>query len=268
MDKPFEHMEPIPPIPEAQPVEPPVPTMSLAGKLMNIFAAPGDVFDEIKAAPPRAANWLIPVLIYAVVGVISVCILFAQPAIRQTIHDQQVKALDKQVQLGKMTQAQEDQALQVMEKFVGPTMLAVFGSVAMVTYSFVSIFVWALALWLLGRWLLKARFDYLKAVEVAGLATVILVLGLILSTLLAVILGRLYVGPSLALWVDDFDPTKRGHLLLGAANVVYFWHTGVLAIGLAKLSGKPATQAMLIVFGYWVLAELLLIAVGLGQWAL
>jgi hypothetical protein len=242
--------------------------MSLAGRLLNVFAAPGDVFDGIKTVPPRVANWLVPVLIYAVVGVISVCIMFAQPAIQQTIHDQQVKALDKQVQQGKMTQAQEDQALQVMEKFMGPTMLAVFGSVAMVMYSFVSLFWWALALWLLGRWFLKARFNYLKAVEVAGLASIILVLGIVIATLLAVILGRLYGGPSLALLVSDFDPTKRGHLLLGAANIVYFWHTAVLGIGLAKLSGGSTAKTLMVVFTYWMLAELLLIAIGLGQWAL
>ncbi len=242
--------------------------MSLAGRLMNVFAAPGEVFSEIKALPPRVANWLVPVLIYTVVGVISVCILFAQPAIQQTIHDQQVKALDKQVQQGKMTQVQEDQALQMMDKFMGPGMLAAIGSVGMVIFSFISLFWWALVLWLLGRWFLKARFDYLKAVEVAGLASVILVLGLVIGTLLAVILGRLYVGPSLALLVDDFDPTKRVHLLLGAANVVYFWHTAVLGVGLARLSGGSTAKALMVVFTYWVLAELLLIAIGLGQWTL
>jgi len=261
-------MEPIPPIPEPQPVESPAPTMSLAGKLMNVIAAPGEVFDDIKAAPPRVANWLVPVLFFAVVSVIAVCILFAQPAIRQTIHDQQIKVLDQKVQSGKMTQAQEDQALQMMDKFMGPTMLAVFGSFGAVLNSFISVFWWALVLWLCGRWFLKAQFDYLKAVEVAALATVILVLGMILSTLLAVILGRLYVGPSLALLVGDFDPTRRSHLLLGATNVVYFWHTGVLALGLAKLSGAPVTKAVIILFSYWILAELLLIAVGLGAWTL
>ena len=190
------------------------------------------------------ANWLVPVIIYAVVGVISVCIMFAQPAIQQTVHDQQVKAMDKLVQQGKMTQAQEDQALQVMDKFMGPTMLAVFGSVGIVIYSFVSLFGWALVLWLLGRWFLKARFDYLKAVEVAGLSSIIIVLGMVIGTLLAVILGRLYAGPSLALLVSDFDPKNRGHLLLGAANIIYLWHTGVLAIGLAKLSGALNSQGL------------------------
>jgi len=260
-------MEPIPPTPEPQPVEP-VPATSLAGKLLNVFAAPGDVFGEIKAAPARAAHWLVPVLLYAGVGVIAVCILFAQPAIQQTIHEQQVKALDKQVQQGKMTQAQEDQTLQMMDRFVGPTMLAVVGSVSMVIYSFGSVFWWALVLWLLGRWFLKARFGYLKAVEVAGLASVILVLGLVIGTLLAVILGRFYAGPSLALLVSDFDPTRRVHLLLGAANIVYFWHTAVLGVGLAKVSGGSMGKALLVLFTYWILAELLLVAVGLGQWAL
>jgi hypothetical protein len=242
--------------------------MSLAGRLMNVFAAPGEVFAEIKQAPTSVANWLVPLLIYAVVGVISVCIMFAQPAIRQTIHDQQVKALDQQVQQGKMTQAQEDQALQVMEKFMGPTMLAIIGSFGLVIYSFVSVFGWALVLWLAGRWLLKSRFDYMKVLEVAGLSSVIVALGMVITTLLAVILGRLYAGPSLALLVDNFDPKNRGHLLLGAFNLIYLWHAGVLAVGLAKLSGAPAAKAAAVVFGFWVLIELLLIAVGLGQWAL
>lgn len=261
-------METTAPIPEPQTAAPQAPATSLAGKLFNVIAAPGEVFKETAAVPARAANWLVPVLIYAVVGVISVCILFAQPAIQQTLHDQQVKALDKQVQQGKMTQAQEDQALQVMDRFMGPTMLAVFGSVAMVIFSFISIFWWALVLWLLGRWFLKARFGYLKVVEVAGLASVILVLGMIVGTLLAVILGRLYGGPSLGLLVSDFDPTKRVHLLLGAANIVYFWHTAVLGVGLGKLSNGSTAKAVMVVFTYWVVAELLLIAVGLGQWTL
>ena len=235
---------------------------------MNVFAAPGEVFGEVKTAVPSATNWLIPILLWIVVGVISVCIMFAQPAIQQTIHDEQVKALDTQVQQGKMTQAQEDQALQVMEKFMGPTLLAVFGSIGLIGYCFVSLFGWALVLWLAGRWFFKVQFGYRKAVEVAGLSSLILTLGTIIGTLLAVILGRLYAGPSLALLVTSFDPANRVHLLLGAANATYLWHTGVLAIGLAKLSGGSMTKAFAVVFGFWVLMELLLIAVGQGHWAL
>ena len=261
-------METIPPITESQATARETPATTLVAKLFNVIAAPGEVFAEISIAPIRPATWLVPVLIYAVVGVITVCILFAQPTIRQIIHDEQVKALDQQVQQGKMTQAQEDQALQVMEKFTGPAMMAVGGGVFMVIFSFISVFWWALVLWLLGRWILKARFDYLKAVEVAGLASVLIVLSMIISTLLGVILGRLYVGPSLALLVNDFDTRNRVHLLLGATNLVYFWHTAVLGVGLAKLSGASTRKTLMVVFTYWILAELLLVAVGLGSLAL
>jgi hypothetical protein len=255
-------MEPMLPTPE------PPPATSLAGRLMNVLAAPAEVFAGIKAAPSSVANWLVPVLIFAVIGTISMCIMFAQPAIQQTIHDQQVKTLDKLVQQGKMTQAQEDQALQAMEKFAGPTLMAIFGSIGIVIYGFISIFGWALVLWLAGRWLLKTQFDYLKALEVAGLSSLITVLGMVITTLLAVILGRLNAGPSLALLVGNFDPTNRGHLLLGAVNGINLWHAGVLAVGLAKLSGTPTVKTAMVVFGFWVLIELLLIGIGLGQWAL
>jgi hypothetical protein len=258
-------METAPPIPDSQAAPSQPPATTLVAKLFNVIAAPGEVFAEVSMAPMRPATWLVPVLIYAVVGVITVCILFAQPTIRQIIHDEQVKALDQQVQQGKMTQAQEDQALQVMEKFTGPAMMAVGGGVFMVIFSFISVFWWALVLWLLGRWILKARFDYLKAVEVAGLASVLIVLSMIIATLLGVILGRLYVGPSLALLVKDFDPKNRVHLLLGAANLFYVWHTTVLGIGLSKLSGASAAKGLMVVFVYWVVAELALIAIGLGS---
>jgi len=258
-------METIPPITESQAAEPQTPATPLTAKLFNVVAAPGEVFAELRAAPARVVNWLVPVLVFAIVGAISACIVFAQPAICQGIRDQQAKVLDQQVQQGKMTQVQEDQALQMMDRFTGPTMLAVFGSVGAVLSSFISVFWWALVLWLLARWFLKARFGYIKAVEIAGLASVIIVLGMIISTLLAVILGRLYVGPSLALLVNDFDTRNRVHLLLGAANLVYFWHTAVLGVGLGKLSGASTAKSLMVVFTYWVVAELLLIAIGLGS---
>ncbi len=62
-------------MPEPPPLGTPAPTTSLAGRLLNVFAAPGEVFEEVKATPPSVANWLVPVIIYAVVGAISVCMV-------------------------------------------------------------------------------------------------------------------------------------------------------------------------------------------------
>src|SRR6266853_6592326 len=126
-------MEQPPSLSEVQSAVPKPPAMSLPARLLNVFASPGEVFDDIQAAAPAASNWLVPALLFALVGVISVMIIFAQPTIVQPIVEQQAKKMDEAVKAGKMTQAQADQA----EKFMGPMTFKIFGSVFSVIGSFV-----------------------------------------------------------------------------------------------------------------------------------
>lgn len=250
------------------PAEPAQPPMSLPARLVNVFAVPGDVFTEVKAAPSSVANWLAPTLIACVVGILSAIIMFSQPAIIQQMREQQEKAMEEQVKAGKLTQAQADQAMSVVEKFTGPAMMKVFGSVGAVGVSFVRLFWWALVLWLLGRWVLKANFGYMKSVEIAGLASMISILGAIVALLLIVNFGKMFSTPSLALAVSEFDVQSKSHLLLGAANVFTFWQVAVMSVGLARLAGVPWVRAAWVVFTFWLIWTLILVFIGLGQFTL
>jgi len=243
---------------EPPPAGAPAPTTSLAGRLLNVFAAPGEVFDEVRAAPPSVANWLAPALISAIVGILSVIIMFSQPAIIQQIHEQQAKALDDRVSAGKMTRAQADQAEAMSEKFSGPAIMMITGSFGAVCSSFVRVFWWALVLWLLGLIFLKTKLDYLKTAEAAGLATMISVLGTLVTLLLTVILGKMTT-PSLALLVDHFDPKNGLHVALAAVNLFALWQVGVMAAGLARLSGASFSKALGLTTGYWVAIQLFFI---------
>ena len=242
--------------------------MSLAARLLNVFAIPGDVFEEIKAAPHAAANWLVPALIASVVGAVSAFLMFSQPTIQQQLREKQERLMEQQVKAGKMTRAQADQALAVAERFTGPTMMKVFGTFGAVGASFARVFWWALVLWLLSRWFLKVHINYLKAAEIAGLAGMIATLGAIVTLLLVVNLGKLFSTPSLALTIGDFDEKNKSHLLLGTVNVFNFWLIGVLASGLGRLAGVPFVRAALPVLGYWIAWSLVLILIGLGTLAL
>jgi hypothetical protein len=248
-------------------VSQPAPT-TLWSRLFNVFAAPGDIFEEVKNSKPTTSNWLAPALIFIVVGVISSVVIFSQPAIVQQIHDQQTKVMDDQVKAGKLTQAQADQALAAMDKFTGPTMMMVFGSVGAVFGSFAHIFWWAFVLWLIAQWFLKTKIPFLKAAEVAGLTTMILVLGTVVTILLTVITGKLGMTPSLALTVGDFDLKNKVHLLLAAVNIFSFWQIGVAACGLSRLTGAPFTKALLLVGLYWLAFTLFFVGIGFGQMAM
>jgi len=115
---------------------------------------------------------------------------------------------------------------------------------------------------------LKAKFPFMKSLEVSGLAMMIAVLGTIVTLLLMVNLSSMSASPSLALTVHDFDATQKSHLFLGAANVFSLWLVGLMAVGLSKLAGVPFLRAAYLVTSYWVIQELLFIMSGLGQMAL
>ena len=261
-------MEQPPSLPELEPEVAQKATMSLPARLLNVFAIPGEVFTELKSAPARTGNWLLPVLCSAVAGVLVTWIIFSQPAVIQQLREQQTKALDKQVQAGKLTQAQADQAQAVIERFTGPGMMKIFGGIGAVIASFIHVVWWAFVLWLASRWFLKVNVAYPKAMEVIGLAMMIGVLGMIVSMLLTVNLGRIGATPSLALIVNDFDATRKSHLFMGAANVFYFWQVGVTAIGLSKLADVPFLRTLWLILAFWLLQQSFFIMVGMGQFAL
>ena len=260
-------MEEPSPVTVSEPTASKPPATSLGARLLNVFAVPADVFDEVKASPGVTANWLVPVLLLALVGVISAVIIASQPAIQQQVREEQAKMLDKQVQAGKMTREQVDKILVVAEKFTGPAMLKILGSISAVFVSFVRVFWWGFILWLLGRSLLKTPVVYLKTLEVAGLALMISVLGTVVTLLLTVNFGRMFATPSMALAVSDFDATRKSPLMLGTVNVFSFWLVGVMSVGLARLSGAPFMRAAFLVLAFWVLEQSFFILVGLGQFA-
>ena len=264
--------EPLP-VRETPPDAPQPRAMSFAARLLNVFAIPGEVFEGVRASRFCVGNWLLPAVLSALVGVFTVIVIFSQPGIQRQVRErveQQAKALEAQVKAGKVTQADANQVQALTRRFADPATLKILGSLAVVLISVARVFWWAFILWLLGRLFLKVQFGYLKTLEVAGLALMISVLGGVVTLLLTVNLSRMFATPSLALAVPDFDATRKGHLMLGAANVFSFWLVGVLSVGLAKLARVPFLRAAWFVFAAWVIQESFFILVGgaLGQFAL
>jgi len=238
--------------------------MSLGARLLNVFAIPGDVFTEVKSAPPSAANWLAPALLWIVVGWFGVWLILSQPTIQHQVVEAFEKRAEMSIAKNHMPKEQADQMRQTIEKYA--VVSARFsGAAAVVGFALASPFAWGLALWLIGIRAFKSQFSYLKAVEVAGLANTIAVLDVILRILLVFGLDSLTASPSAALWVKDFDPQKPSHSLLAAAtNIMTFWVLMVRAVGLAKLSARPLMRAALWVFGIWAVLMSLLLGFGLA----
>lgn len=235
---------------------------SLPARLLNVFASPGEVFEEVKNSATNAANWIVPVLLAIVVGVAAVMVMFSNPSVVQRIRDQQSKVIDDQVKAGKMTQQEANKRIAVMEKVAGPTVLKITGSIGVVAATVIRVFWWALVLWLLGLLFLKVRFSYLKALEVAGLALTITVLQSIVVLLLTVNFGKI-TATNLDVFFANSDPSSKIHPVLAVIDVFSFWLVCVMAVGLARLAGKRFGRAFLLVAGYWLAFQFVLISAGM-----
>ena len=247
--------------------------MSLAARLLNVFAVPGEVFAEVKASRVSIGNWLVPALLSVLVAVLAANVMVSQPAVQRKLHDlteKQAKTLEQQVKAGKLKQADADSVLTLFRTVTKPDTLKVLASAAVAVVGVARVFWWAFILWFLGRWFLKVRFGYLKALEVAGLGLMIGVLGTVVTLLLMVNLPSLFATSNLASAISDFEASRKSLLLLLAANVFAFWLIGVLSVGLARLAGVPFLRAAWFVFAAWLIQEscfMFLVGV-LGQFAL
>ncbi len=161
---------PIPPSPpETAPSEP----SSLTDRLTNVIAAPGEVFAEIKTAPVRASNWVVPLILACVAAVVYVSAAFSQPAILQSVQEQRQHAMEKRVAAGKMTQAEADQAAAGAERIFTPTIMKVVFSAIAALASVAGLFLMAVAIWLALKCCTAAKLNYMKVVEICGLALMI-----------------------------------------------------------------------------------------------
>lgn len=236
-------------MPAAAP-EPEVPESSLPAKLVNVFAVPGEVFEEIRTRAVQHWNWVTPALLAVFVGWIGSWLIFAQPAINQQLRDISSEAIEKQIEKGKIPAEQAEQMRQAAEKF-GAIGQKVSAYAAPVLGAFLSPFFWGLILWLFGNKVLRGSFGFMKAVEAAGLANMIGVLEGIVRTLLIIAMGNIFAAPGLMLLVRDFDPQNPVHSLAAAVNVMTFWLLGIRSLALARLSGAAFGKAACCIFGVW-----------------
>lgn len=240
--------QPQPPLAEANPN----PTgKSLGARLTNIYAAPSEVFEAVKAGPATAANWIVPLIISVAVGIVFVMVVFSQPKIIQGMRDAQDKKFQEMVASGKLTQQQADAASAATEKWMGPSVLKVIGIISAAFIATAILFFRSLVLWLIGNHALHGSFNYMKAVEVTGLTMMISALGGLVSMLLSVIFGTMGLTPGPVLLVSHFDPANKVHAILAALDVMSLWYLGVLSLGLAKLSQAKFFKAAIWIFVFW-----------------
>jgi hypothetical protein len=201
--------------------------------MWNILACPGEVFEQVVSGPRQLANWRVPTLLVVLAGIISI----------------QCGAL------GAHFDATLRQGGAVPDPVGQNDLVAGFWPIVSAAGISVAAFggsIWsAFVLWFIGRVFLKARFSWLKTLEVVGLSGSVVVLGLVVNGLLVAICGDVNARPALSLLVGKLGPASQVRQVFGAADVFNLWSTAIMAVGLSKLSAVSFKEAAFWVFCYW-----------------
>ena len=264
------------PDPDRPPVlKPAVPNLppvasALYARLLNVFAMPGHVFEEVRVSRHSVGNWLVPTLLCCVALAISGYVVLSIPSVWKKVpelREHQAKTLDEAVAAGKITRDEADASLKAVDSFMQPAVLKSLAVGGGLIWGVVRLFWWSFILWLLARAFLRCRIPYHKAMEVAGLTSMIALLSTVVMLVLVVNIGESFGGSGFALSVTDI--TAEGHQKVAsvALNLVNFWVVFVLGTGLARLTQVPWFRAAFLVVAYWLLSDLLLLLLGAGALA-
>jgi hypothetical protein len=126
------------------------PPMPLGARLLNIFAAPGEVFEAIKTTPTATRDWLMPMFLSCLMGIIHVNVIFSQPAVIQVIKEQQAQSIQEMVAAGKIPADKADAVEEQMQRFGGPAVMKTISSFGAVASVFAITFLIGLGTWLVG----------------------------------------------------------------------------------------------------------------------
>lgn len=224
---------------------------SVMARIVNIFAAPGEVFDDIKRYPVSHQTWIWPLLIACLAGVIATVVTLSDPSVQQQLRELQDQRLDQLVAEGKLTEESREQAEVAMERFGGGALQTVAASVGVVLWSGFLLFGTALVLKIVVKLVFKKRVSYMKSVEIVGITGMIGALESIVRMLLVIIVGDLYATPSPSLLLSNFDPGNKVHQMLTTLNVMSIWYLTVLGVGIARISYVSLGKACAWIFGIW-----------------
>jgi hypothetical protein len=235
--------------------------MSFGEKVVNIFTAPGELFENVRLTGKTTSNWLLPMLLFIVVSVLLNQLIFTNPSLVEQMSTLMHKSIDEAVAKGSMTATQAEQA----EQFMKPDsmMFRIQSIVGILLISPIALFLLSLVYWLLGKWGMSASAPYMKVVEVTGLTFLISILESIVTTLLQYGMDSLFAGPHLALFVANYDLQNKLHMALTKVNLFTIWDLTVVSIGLSKLFQRHLPKVLVLVFALWIIWSVFTVATGM-----
>lgn len=256
-----ENYEPL--SPQTEPTEEENYEPSHSDKLVGVFTEPANTFEETSKFPPKAMDWLIPIVLVIIVAALSNYLIMSNPEIKLAVIEKQMEQIeerfDEMVEQGQMTQDQADQQLdQIRDRMESGMGNILFSLIGIVIFTFVAFFVVSAVFFLFAKFIYKDTGNYSAAMVAYGLPHYIIVIQLVVMVILAFVMNKALNGTSVAAFLD-VDKSTLGGFLLSKLDVFSIWFYAVVSIAYAKMFKSDSYGKYFgMIFGLWIGFSLLL----------
>lgn len=246
-----------------------VKPMSFTEKMVNIFASPGELYENVRDTGPTRSNWVIPAIILVIASVLMTQLMLSNASLVDQLDRTMRQAMEKSLEGRNLPPEQMERAQQQIDQAYeytkpGSTWFMVLSTVGPLVWTFITLFGLGLAYWLVGKSAMGASAPYMKVVEVVGLTFFIGTLEVIVTTLLMYAMDSIHASPGVGLFVKDFDVTNKLHLAMSKVNIFTLWTLVITSIGLSKLFRRDLPKVLVLVFALWILYSAVTIFTGIG----
>ena len=232
--------------------------LSHMDKLVGVFSEPSATFEKISRLTIKNSDWLIPLLLFIIVAILSNAIIMTNPTIKYKIIEKQTAAMekrfDKMVEDGRMTREQADKAMdnarEMMQSNSGTALaLRAVGTLISVAIIF---FIIAFVFHVFVKIFFKGEGGYSSTLVAYGLSYYILIIQVILIVIVSMIFNRMFGDLSVGSFLQ-ISKSSFGGFLLSKLDPFLIWFYGVLGLGLAKVHKSPdTTKYVILVYAMWL----------------
>ena len=235
-----------------------------ADKLVGVFASPTETFEKISNYPPKALDWFIPVLVFAIVVIFAQYVKMSNPTINFEVMQKQKAAQEKRIEdalkSGQITQEQAEQQREMVDSAMNNPIFKVIGGVIGIIALFIIFFIMVCIYHFVVKLICGGAGTFAYSLVSYGLVYYILVIQAVFATLISLLTSRLLNDVSLASFLGMAKDTPLG-LVLSFVEPVSIWFNIVLGIALAKtFKAQNSRNYIITVFGIWIVLGLLFYA--------
>ncbi len=226
---------------------PEVKPMPFIDKLTGIFTSPSEVFENLVKSKISLSDWLIPMLILIFLSIVSTFLKFGNEQIRDSLIQFQEKRFEQMVEQGKMTEEQAEMARERLEQIGGTQRIfSVIGVLIGIPVVFLIV---TLVYFLLGKLFFGGKVEFMTVFTIYSLSSLILSVGVIVSTILAFLTGSFFASLSPAIFMEP--STDKAYVFASKFELFSLAQLVIFAVGLAKAFDKKYVQSFALVFGVW-----------------